>query len=1211
MTMLSNFVSDAFANRRIAPIPSSNSRLTEESFDRAHFAARTIRSLGRYSAFIACGVFALVFALASPARLSAQTAGTISGHVADSTGAVIPAATVKLTNVGTNAVRTTVTTSSGDYTFPNVPPAVYKIEVTHVGFKTASNNNVQLQVQQSLRQDFTLAVGEVTQSVTVSSTNALLQVDNSTLGTVIENEAITQLPLNGENYLKLVGLSANANTLSPIQGQAGARLGGSRASQSISVGGQRIMFDHYTLDGINNSDVDFNSFVVQPSIDAIQEFKVQTGVYPAQFGYNATQVNVVMKSGSNQYHGTAFEFLRNNYADALGFDYGYPTPLPALLPFKYNDYGFVLGGPITIPKIINGKDRFFFMANDEWYSSIQTGAAFATLPTQAMMGGDFSQYTATNGGPVVPIYDPTTGVNGVGRTQFSCQGTPNVICKGLIDQTSAKILQQFYHAATTSAFTSNYRYPTQATDKHDGFNLRADYNQSQKLQWAFRFSDGSETSANANIAWAGGRQGSSIVTNFTQYMGSSTWTISPTVVNQATIGYTYFYNSLGTYSQGIDNDVAKIGIPGLSPGPPSQWGIPDFGFGTDRWTGIGDANDGPYVTSDPDWSVNDNINWVKGKHAIDLGFEYDRQSFNELGNQFSRGVFNFQPWATANFAAGSATPIGGAGLADFLLGDLHDTTYAVQVAQANYVRNVEAAYFDDNYKITPKLTITAGLRYELTPPWFNTLGQEFVPNLNNSPLYPTPNEPANVQPYWIRQGNCSDAYHGISVRWVDSSGNPVTPPPQCANGQFSNNMMETDYTNWAPRIGVSYSPTPSWVIRAGFGMYYNHDIANARFDLARNLAGRVTAYAGQAAGQYTGDPTITWANAANTGSSVANIPPPYTLAMQYDHKTSYSEVYLLDIQKQLGQNWSFEAGYLGTLSRNLYGFRDANWSIPPGLLGPSGYTSGGAPLTINQRKPYPDFGVIQLVHDIGYGDYNAFSLKVNKHYSSGLAVIGSYTWAKSLDDTSGIRTQQSALFPQNDLCVPCEYGGSDFDVRHRLVASVNYELPVGAGKLWAPPKGLDAVVGGWELDVIGTFQTGTPFSLLDVGNVSNTDNSSYDRPNVNPGVNPFMANKTLGSSGQWLNPAAFSPDQAGFLGNMRRNVLYGPGYEDYDMALHKYFNMPYNEHHQLQLRFETFNTLNHVNPNNPNGTQNITATFGRITSGQPARQLQLGAKYVF
>lgn len=250
-------------------------------------------------------MFAVVVPISSAASLSAQTSGRISGHVADPTGAVIPNVNITLKNVTTGAVRTTVTTGAGDYAFVDVPPGIYDIQATHSGFKIAASNALSLQVQQSLRQDFQLELGQVTQSVTVEATGALLQVADSTLGTVVENEAATQLPLNGRNYLGLVGLSSNVNTLSPMAGQAGSRLGGSRASESISAGGQRIMFDYYTLDGVNNTDVDFNTFVVQPSIDAVQEFKVQTGIYLAEFGHEATQINVVTKSGTNHYHGAA------------------------------------------------------------------------------------------------------------------------------------------------------------------------------------------------------------------------------------------------------------------------------------------------------------------------------------------------------------------------------------------------------------------------------------------------------------------------------------------------------------------------------------------------------------------------------------------------------------------------------------------------------------------------------------------------------------------------------------------------------------------------------------------------------------------------------------------------------------------------------------------------------------------------------------------
>ncbi len=280
----------------------------------------------------ACGIFALLLAMSSAPLLTAQTAGSISGHVVDPTGAVIPGAAVTLTNVGTSTSRSTVTTGTGDYTFPNVQPGTYKIAVTNSGFKTASSSTFQLDVQQALRQDFAMEIGNITESVTVEATGALLQAENATLGTVIQNQALTELPLNGRNYLSLVTLSSNVNTNSPASGQAGARMGGDRASQSISVGGQRIMFDYYTLDGVNNTDPDFVTYVGLPSLDGIQEFKVQTGVYPAEFGHEATQVNVVSKAGTNTYHGSIYDFVRNNVADANPYAFSYNGTPPRCSP---------------------------------------------------------------------------------------------------------------------------------------------------------------------------------------------------------------------------------------------------------------------------------------------------------------------------------------------------------------------------------------------------------------------------------------------------------------------------------------------------------------------------------------------------------------------------------------------------------------------------------------------------------------------------------------------------------------------------------------------------------------------------------------------------------------------------------------------------------------------------------------------------------------
>src|SRR6202790_760698 len=294
-----------------------------------------------------------------------QTFGSIDGETRDSSGAVVTGVTVSATNNGTNAVRTAVTNDAGVYSFPSLAPGTYTLRAEKPGFRAVIRNQVELEVQQAARVDFELQVGQVSESIEVRSDAPLLATDDATVGTVIENKRIVELPLNGRNYLQLVSLAPNVSTGFSGQGQASARQGGIRAGETISVGGQRINFNHYTLDGVENTDPNFNTFIVLPSIDALEEFKVQTGVYPAEFGREATQINVLTKSGTNQYHGTLFEFFRNDKLDATS--YAFSALRPSKDPFKWNQYGFTLGGPIRLPKLFNGKDKLFFMANYEAY----------------------------------------------------------------------------------------------------------------------------------------------------------------------------------------------------------------------------------------------------------------------------------------------------------------------------------------------------------------------------------------------------------------------------------------------------------------------------------------------------------------------------------------------------------------------------------------------------------------------------------------------------------------------------------------------------------------------------------------------------------------------------------------------------------------------------------------------------------------------------
>ena len=1109
--------------------------------------------------------------------LCAQTYGEITGHIADGTGAAAPGTQVTLTNVATSAVRTTVTTDPGDYTFPSVAPGFYNVKFEHAGFKTGRIDNFQVQVQQTVRLDFTLQVGQLNESVEVSASAEMLQTENSTVGTVVDNASIVELPLNGRNYLGLVALSSNANTLSAGVGQASSRQGGDRAAESISAGGNRVMFDYFTLDGVANTDPDFATYVVLPSIDAIQEFKVQTGVYPAEFGHQASQINVLTKSGGNAYHGALFEFVRNDKFDAV--PYSFTSNHAANSPFKWNDYGFEVDGPVRIPKLFDLRNRLFFMANDEWKAQRQNSQGTYSVPTAAMFGGDFSAWRTT-------IYDPSTGGNSVARTPFP----NNTIPASRLDPISEKLLN-YYDSSNLAGFSNNYTQMNSAPNNRDGFTLRLDFVQSAKSQWTGRYSWGDENQSSTGISITG----SKLVTNYEQYLGTNTYTIRPTIVNEARFGYTRLSNSVGTYSAYDHDTVGELGIANLKPGDPVTWGVPNVVFTGDGFTGIGDSTDGPYFINDNTLQLVDNATWMHGKHSLRFGVEYNRQNFNQIGNQFSRGQFTFQPNATQ-----SSSKTAGDAFADFLLGDLYQSAVAVALASAKFQRNAEAAFVDDTWKLTPQLTLSLGLRWELTPPWTDTMNNLFSVDVPH--IYAVPQVPAAQTPFMVRQGNCSDPYAAappLNIKFVGVNA-------QCSNGLLPNQLMDTSYRDFAPRLGIAYSPNAKMVIRAGGGVFYNQDISNMYFDLARNIGGRVT---------FTSDtttPNLFYSNAApGSSGAVANVPSPFVFAMAPDHHTTYVMQYLLNIQEQLTPDWAVEAGYLGSLSRHLQGYLDVNQAIP-GTVG-----------SANSRMPYPSFSNIGMVADGATGSYNALSLKVTRRFKQGISLVSSYTWAKSLDTTSGIRNQgYDSVYPQNSYCVSCERGRSAFDTHHRLVISALYDLPAGKDKLLKISNAVaNAIVGGWQMGGVMTLQTGMP-GYLTIGGVDNasTAEGGYDRPNAT-GVSPYLDNPT---PSRYWNLNAFVEAPPGQFGNAGRNAIVGPGIVNLDAEVHKQFHIPHTERHMLQFRFEAFNVLNHPNWGMPNlnilagsaqtGAASTAAhqSFGVVTSTSTSmRQVQLGMKYSF
>jgi hypothetical protein len=1119
------------------------------------------RSIARRLFLAGCLLFAI------PA-VYGQTLGSIAGETRDASGATVAEAKVTVVNTGTNAQRQVLTNSAGEYAFPSLPPGTYNLRAEKQGFKTAARNQVEIQVQENARIDFELQVGQVTESVEVSATSSIMVTENATVGTVIENKRIVELPLNGRNYLQLVSLSPNVSTGFSTQGQAGARQGGIRAAQTISVAGQRTNFNHYTLDGVENTDPNFNTFVVMPSVDALQEFKVQTGIYPAEFGRQTTQINVLTKSGTNQYHGTFFEFLRNDKLDATS--YAFTSLRPVKDPFKWNQYGFTLGGPVWLPKIFNGKDKLFFMGNYESFRKRGSTTGLFSLAPAAFQAGDFS--TLTN-----KIYDPLTRVRNADGT---LSGTPfpgNVIPSNRISPISKKLLE-FYNTPTLPGVTNNYVQALARPQNRDQFILRMDYVESSKSSWAGRYSWGDENESTPGLNQNGGK----LVTNLEQYMVSNTRVLSSSAVTETRFGYTRFYNSVGTLLAFQRNVVDELAIPGLKGGDPVSWGIPAVGI--PNYTGIGDSTDGPFENKNNTLQFLNNTSITRGKHAFRFGGEFRKDQFNQVGNQYGRGSFSFAITPTQDpraLTAGTGLPSQGDGFASFLLGNVTLTEVAAQIAAAQFRATSFAVYFDDVWKLTPHLTLSLGLRYENTPPWEDISG-----NLTTVYFNAFDNTP-NVQdqsryPVFLRQGKGNgDPYAGLRVRWPNI--------PLVQDGRLGDRLVNRDNNDFAPRLGIAWSPNAKWSIRTGAGMFYNQDQGNPRFDVARNAAGRTRN------DDNPDFPSETWLNGASAlNGSVANILTPQAFSNKFDRRTPYSMQWVLNVQRELGRDLSFEAGYLGSASRHLESYRGVSAAVPG---------SG----TIASRSPYPNWGLLVLVEDGGRGNYNALGTKLTKRYSNGLTALVSYTWSKSIDTTSGIRTSDSdSLFSQDGRCMLCDRGLSAFDNRHRLVVSGLYDLPFGNRRRFAiGNRVLDAVAGGWQVGGITTWRSGFHINPSAGQNRANT-NINTDRPDATG--QPVSLDTS--TTERWFNTAAFALQPIYQFGNAARNSIPGPAGFMLDSNVQKNFRLG-RETHELQFRWESYNLLNHPVWGFPNANLS-SPTFGRISSTAVSmRQMQFALKYVF
>jgi hypothetical protein len=593
----------------------------------------------------------------------------------------------------------------------------------------------------------------------------------------------------------------------------------------------------------------------------------------------------------------------------------------------------------------------------------------------------------------------------------------------------------------------------------------------------------------------------------------------------------------------------------------------------------------------------DNFSWNHGKHSFRFGGEYRYDIYNQYGNQYTRG----NPQFNGNYTAVPQTLAGGNSAADFVLGDPYRLDLALQLAQGNDTSNSLAFYLDDTYKMTPKLTVTLGLRWEMVQPWLDTMG-----NMTNFQFKGGLPMAANVDPsqypILVRAGK-GNFYDGLNYIYVNSTGvGQPGPVPVARDGRLGARMVNTDWNNFAPRFGIAYSPNSKWSIRTGFGIFFSQETANSKFDVNRGSAGRLTDLPDPRA-----VPTLTYGNSYNPAQVPYLLNPGLTWAIQQDIATPYSMMYLFNIQRTLGNSTTLEVGYQGVQHRKLQNQYNMDAGVP-----------GVA--AAQTRVPFPMYSTgIELTEGYGRGNYNGFSTKLSQRYKSGLTTLVAFTWSKALDNGSAIRGTLGDQYPENPYCaIKCEYGPSGFNTPLRLVTSILYELPFGRGKALLNRGGfVNQMVGGWQVTTIFTAQSGRPIDTVSWDAAGQVIQPNSNRLN-STGISPYAANPTANG---YFNLAAFQNLLPGQFGNMQRNNLIGPSTWGADFSTFK--NIHFTERTNLQFRVEAFNVMNHPALNSPianwgNSTATPSPNFGLIRdttttlgTAYTMRQVQMALKFIF
>jgi len=1088
--------------------------------------------------------WALILCLAT-ATFGQMNTADITGNVTDPSGAIVPGATVVALQVATQQKHTATTNDAGQYLLPQLPLGDYKLTVNAQGFKEAIQENVVLHVGDHIRQDFSLQLGDATQSVTVESNGGLLQVESEEIKNVIQNEQVVDLPLKGREFLELAILSPGV--VNPPGGTRGDSL--QQTGKLINIFGNRTGHNLFLVDGVSVTDEYFNNVALSPSPDATREFNMELADYSAEFGGKSGGViNVITKSGTNNFHGSVYEFVRNNLFDAQ--NYFAPPNVPEA--FRENQFGATAGGPIRKNK------TFFFVSYDGQRIRAPLPQLFS-VPTAAERSGDLSGLVAP---ATKQLIDPITKVAIPGNNlnndpNFNSNNAPTKAALGLL-----AILPQ----PTASGNKSNLLAVGQQRVGTNQYNARLDQQISSSDTAFARASifDANELdpfgSSVLNEALLPGF-GRILKTHTVNLSVGETHIFSPNVVNEFRFGWLRV--SGGQKDPNAGNLFAsQVGLLGTTPNP-ADMGYPQANL-SGVFTTIGTAA-GFNTRINRDFEFFDNVSYHRGRHNFQFGGYFFHLAFNPAFPNNARGTFTYNGSFSGN------------AFADFLLGYPFQGQVGIGEGAENAHTNWAHFYFQDGWQVTPNLKLDLGLRYEY-----------------NSNLVADTNQTSDID---LRTGAARFVVAGNPAN-LSSTANALAafaaaqkpPIPIVSNSSvgWNDSLLNTRPVRLSPRIGLAWQ-VPGLngaVVRAGFGVYTNQ----AAYSVLQNLAENIPFFLNKTVNNATGTPTLTTANilTANPNGAIgAN-------GVNHNFKIEYNEVWNLTVQKSVSNNTTLAVQYVG--SRTVHADSSTAVNLP---------TPGAG--KVQKRRPFPDLNSFVTLRWDGWASFHGLSIQANHRFSHGLSFDASYMWSHSIDDASDAGPTNSEFnLPQDiyahDLAV--EKADSSFDHRNRFVGNLVYNLPFARGTSgW-----VRAAAAGWRAGGILTAQSGAPFTVNlgasnDVANIGLVNGNNLERPNVtgDPNAGPKTAK-------QWFNTAAFSLPAVFTFGTARRNDVIGPSLVDLDTSLQKEWAL--RESTSLQFRFDVFNLLNHPNFNLP-GRIFGTSNFGVITSAQDPRELQFALKLVF